>query len=91
MTATLAAVTVHTALTVEDVDTINACPDRILHNTILVRALLNEDAVAALDEFETLENLLPALHDVATRIMEDATLIHARMELAEARTKGGAR
>jgi hypothetical protein len=81
---------VHTGLTIDDVDTITACQGRILDNIILVRAHLNLDASEAMEEFEAFENLRGALYDVATRIMEDASLIHATMELAEQRSNGGA-
>jgi len=67
---------VHTGLTVNDVDTINACQDRILHNAILLRLHLDPDASDAMEEFETFEALRPSLEAVAARIVEDATLIH---------------
>jgi hypothetical protein len=81
---------IHTGLTLDEVDQVYACQGRILHNAILLRAHLNPVIATALEEFEEFDALRPSLHDVATRIMEDATLISATMELASQRRKAGA-
>jgi hypothetical protein len=85
MTATRAAASIHTALTVSDRDYIDHAKGRALRLLEVVSHVLNHP-----DDDERLDDA--ALLDVLDIIREDLTLITATLGTADARrTAGGAR
>lgn len=79
----MTAIMLHTGLTLEDVDTINGCRQRLLSSAVLLELGLSHmegDEVSS-----DPEAIRIAMLDVVDRLREDVTLIAATIELAGGR------